>query len=48
MNDLNFKTASYTHGEVLVSFLSLLDFSGVMILVARWRFGKVTVAWFTY
>lgn len=34
---------TYTQGEVLVSFLSLLAFAGIMFLFARWRFGKVTV-----
>ena len=33
----------YTQGEVLVSFLSLLAFAGIMFLIARWRFSKVTV-----
>ena len=34
---------TYTQGEVLVSFLSLLAFAGIMFLIARWRFSKVTV-----
>lgn len=34
---------TYTQGEVLVSFLALLVFAGVMFLIARWRFSKVTV-----
>jgi len=34
---------TYTQGEVLVSFLSLLAFAGIMFLIARWRFTKVTV-----
>jgi ABC-2 type transport system permease protein len=34
---------TYTKGEVLVSFLSLLAFAGIMFLIARWRFGKVSV-----
>lgn len=34
---------TYTKGEVLVSFLSLLAFAGIMFLIAKWRFGKVTV-----
>jgi ABC-2 type transport system permease protein len=34
---------TYTQGEVLVSFLSLLAFAGIMFLIARWRFTRVTV-----
>jgi len=34
---------TYTQGEVFVSFLALLAFAGVMFLIARWRFTKVTV-----
>ena len=34
---------TYTHGEVLVSFLALLAFAGIMFFIARWRFKKVTV-----
>jgi ABC-2 type transport system permease protein len=34
---------TYTQGEVLVSFLFLLAFAGIMFLIARWRFSKVTV-----
>jgi ABC-2 type transport system permease protein len=34
---------TYTQGEVLVSFLYLLAFAGIMFLIARWRFSKVTV-----
>jgi ABC-2 type transport system permease protein len=33
----------YTQGEILVSFLFLLSFAGIMFLIARWRFSKVTV-----
>ncbi len=34
---------TYTQGEVLVSFLFLLAFAGIMFLIAMWRFSKVTV-----
>jgi ABC-2 type transport system permease protein len=34
---------TYTQGEVLVSFLALLAFAGIMFLIARWRFSKVKV-----
>ncbi|WP_292389979.1 ABC transporter permease [Methanosarcina sp. UBA5] len=34
---------TYTQGEMLVSFLALLAFAGIMFLIARWRFTKVTV-----
>jgi ABC-2 type transport system permease protein len=34
---------TYTQGEVLISFLALLAFAGIMFLIARWRFSKVTV-----
>ncbi|RXA19965.1 multidrug ABC transporter permease [Methanosarcina sp. MSH10X1] len=34
---------TYTREEVLVSFLALLAFAGIMFLIARWRFTKVTV-----
>lgn len=34
---------TYTQGEVLTSFLSLLAFAVIMFLVARWRFSKVRV-----
>lgn len=34
---------TYTREEVLVSFLALLAFAGIMFLIARWRFSKVTV-----
>ncbi len=34
---------TYTQGEVLVSFLALLAFAGIMFFIARWRFKKVTV-----
>jgi len=34
---------TYTQGEVFVSFLFLLAFTGIMFLIARWRFKKVTV-----
>jgi ABC-2 type transport system permease protein len=34
---------TYTQGQVLISFMSLLAFAGIMFLIARWRFTKVTV-----
>ncbi len=34
---------TYTQEEVLVSFLFLLAFAGIMFLIARWRFSKVSV-----
>ncbi len=34
---------TYTKGEVLVSFLSLLAFAEMMFLIVRWRFSKVRV-----
>ena len=34
---------TYSKGEVLVSFLSLLAFAGMMFLIVRWRFSKVRV-----
>jgi ABC-2 type transport system permease protein len=34
---------TYTHQEILTSFLALLVFAGIMFLIARWRFSKVTV-----
>jgi ABC-2 type transport system permease protein len=34
---------TYTQGEVLVSFLALIAFAGIMFLIARWRFSKVRV-----
>ncbi|WP_243684545.1 hypothetical protein [Methanosarcina barkeri] len=34
---------TYTQGEVIVSFLALLAFAGIMFLIARWRFTRVTV-----
>jgi len=34
---------TYTQGEVLISFLSLLAFAGIMFIIARWRFSKVRV-----
>ncbi len=34
---------TYTQGEVLVSFLALLAFAGIMFFIAKWRFKKVTV-----
>jgi ABC-2 type transport system permease protein len=34
---------TYTQGEVLTSFLSLLAFAAIMFLIARWRFSKVRV-----
>ena len=33
----------YTQSEILVSFFALLAFAGIMFLIARWRFSKVTV-----
>jgi ABC-2 type transport system permease protein len=34
---------TYTMGEVIISFISLLAFAGIMFLIARWRFTKVKV-----
>jgi len=34
---------TYTQGEVLVSFLALVIFMGIMFLIVRWRLSKVTV-----
>ncbi len=34
---------TYTQGEVIVSFLALLAFAGIMFLIAKWRFTRVTV-----
>lgn len=34
---------TYTHAEILGSYLVLLAFAGIMFLIARWRFTKVTV-----
>ncbi len=34
---------TYTMGEVIISFMSLLAFAGIMFLIARWRFMKVKV-----
>jgi len=34
---------TYTQGEVLVSFLALVTFMGIMFLIARWRLSEVTV-----
>ncbi|HII78958.1 MAG TPA: ABC transporter permease [Methanosarcina sp.] len=34
---------TYTQGEILVSYIALLAFAGIMFLIARWRFSKVTV-----
>lgn len=34
---------TYAEGDILISFLSLLAFAGIMFLFASWRFGKVTV-----
>ncbi len=34
---------TYTQGDVLVSFLALVAFTGIMFLIARWRLSKVTV-----
>lgn len=34
---------TYTQGEAVTSFISLLIFATIMFLIARWRFTKVTV-----
>lgn len=34
---------TYTQEEILVSYIALLLFAGIMFLIARWRFSKVTV-----
>jgi len=34
---------TYTHNDILVSFLALLAFAGIMFFIARWRFSKVRV-----
>ncbi|KKG17924.1 multidrug ABC transporter permease [Methanosarcina sp. 2.H.T.1A.6] len=34
---------TYTQSDILVSFFALLAFAGIMFLIARWRFSKVTV-----
>jgi len=34
---------TYTQGDVFVSFLALVAFTGIMFLIARWRLSKVTV-----
>ena len=34
---------TYTQEEILVSYLALLAFAGIMFFIARWRFTKVTV-----
>lgn len=34
---------TYTQGEVLVSFLFLLVFAGIMFFIAMWRFSKIKV-----
>ena len=34
---------TYTQGEILVSYIALLAFAGIMFFIARWRFSKVTV-----
>ena len=34
---------TYAQSDILVSFLALLAFAGIMFLIARWRFTKVTV-----
>jgi ABC-2 type transport system permease protein len=34
---------TYVQSDILVSFLVLLAFAGIMFLIARWRFSKVTV-----
>ena len=34
---------TYTQQGTLISFMALLAFAGIMFLIARWRFTKVTV-----
>lgn len=34
---------TYTEVEILVSYIALLAFSGIMFFIARWRFSKVTI-----
>jgi ABC-2 type transport system permease protein len=34
---------TYTHNDILVSFMALLAFAGIMFFIARWRFSKVRV-----
>ncbi|AKB18365.1 ABC transporter, permease protein [Methanosarcina sp. WWM596] len=34
---------TYTQGEIFISYFALLAFAGIMFLIARWRFSKVTV-----
>ena len=34
---------TYTQRDVLVSFLALITFAGIMFLIARWRLSKITV-----
>jgi ABC-2 type transport system permease protein len=34
---------TYTQGDVLISYLSLLAFAGIMFIIAKWRFSKVRV-----
>jgi ABC-2 type transport system permease protein len=34
---------TYTQGEILASYIALLAFAGIMFIIARWRFSKVTV-----
>jgi len=34
---------TYAQSDILVSFLALLAFAGIMFFIARWRFTKVTV-----
>jgi ABC-2 type transport system permease protein len=34
---------TYTHEGILLSYLALLAFAGIMFFIARWRFTKVTV-----
>lgn len=34
---------TYTQGEILISYIALLAFAGIMFFIARWRFSKVTV-----
>lgn len=34
---------TFTQEEILVSYIALLAFAGIMFFIARWRFSKVTV-----
>lgn len=34
---------TYTQGEILISYIALLAFAGIMFFIAKWRFSKVTV-----